>query len=93
MELIYYRDSNGKIYRYHLPPGDLTKEKLAIEMARFNERYDAKVFCQEIEEGSLEMYLFEQAQIRKRFPKGLVQDALDSLAEARGAIECLDVEG
>lgn len=92
MKLIYYRDKGGKILRYHLPPKDWTPEQLEAEMEKFNEIGDAKVFCQEIEENSLEMHLYEMAQYRKRFPKDVIQDALDALEAARDAIQCLETE-
>ena len=92
MKLIYYRDKAGKILRYHLPPEKMTQEQLEASMAEFNEKGDAKVYLHEIEEGSLEMHLYEQAQYRKRFPKEVVQQALDALEEARDAIRCLEWE-
>jgi len=93
MQLIYYRDKNGKILRHHLPPKNLTPERLAAEMAKFNEKGDEKVFLQEIEEGSLEMHLYEMAKYRRRFPQEVVQAALDAIDEARDAINCLESEG
>ena len=92
MQLIYYREKDGKILRYHLPPKDWTPEQIKAEMEKFNEKGDAKVFCQEILEGSLEMHLYEMAQYRKRFPKDVIQDALDALEAARDAIQCLETE-
>ena len=92
MLLIYYRDKNGKILRYHLPPKDWTPEQLNAEMEKFNEKGDVKVFCQEIEENSLEMHLYKKAQFHRRFPKEVVRAALDALEEARNAIECIETE-
>lgn len=92
MKLIYYRDKNGKILRYQLPPKKMTQEQLEAAMAEFNETGDAKVYLHEIEEGSLEMYLYEQAQYRKRFSKEAVQQALDAPEEAKDAIRCLEWE-
>lgn len=93
MLLIYYRNKDGgDILRYHLPPKNMTPEQLKAEMAKFNEDGDAKVYCQEIKENSLEMFLYEKAQYRKRFTKEVITAALDAISEARDAIECLDVE-
>ena len=50
MKLIYYRDGEGKIIRYHLPPKELAPEQLEAEMAKFNKLGDTKVYAQEIEE-------------------------------------------
>lgn len=91
MKLIYYRDGNGKIIRHHLPPKDMTPEQLEAEMAKFNEQGDAKVYAQEIAEDSLEMYLFECAQKRKRFTEETVEAAKDAIREALDAIDCLEV--
>lgn len=93
MILIYYRDKNGKILRYHLPPEGWTQEKLEAEMAKFNAPdRDAKVFQQEIKEDSLEMFLYESAGRRRRYPKELIEAALDAISEARDAIIGLDME-
>lgn len=92
MQLIYYRDGNGKILRYHLPPKDWTLEKLEAEIADFNEKGDSKAYLQNIEEGTLAMHLYEQAQNRKKFPKEVVMAALDALEEAQDAIRCLEWE-
>lgn len=93
MTLIYYRDGNGKIIRYHLPPKELSPERLAEEMERFNATGDAKVYTHEIKEDSLEMFLYEKAQYHKRYPKEIIQAALDAIEEARDAINCLELEG
>lgn len=92
MILIYYKNKNGKIMRHHLPPKDWTKEQLEAEMAKFNEQGDTKVYAQEIEEGSLEMHLYEMAQYRKRYPQEIIRAALDAIDEARDAINCLEAE-
>lgn len=92
MTLVYYRNGNGKIIRYHLPPKEWTTEQLAAEMAKFNEKGDAKVYAQEIQEDSLEMYLYERAEHQKRYPKEIIQAALDAIEEARDAINCLEAE-
>ena len=92
MRLIYYRDGNGKILRNHLPPKGWTQEQIETAVAEFNEKGDAKAYIHEIEEGSLEMYLYEQAQLRKKFPKEIVMQALDALEEAQDAIRCLEWE-
>lgn len=92
MLLIFYRDKSGKILRHHLPPKDMTSEQLTAEMAKFNEKGDVKVYSKEIEEGSLEMYLFEKAQYRRHFAKEVVRAALDAIEEARDCISCLEEE-
>ena len=92
MQLIYYRDGNGKILRHHLPPKDWTLEKLEAQIAEFNEKDDTKAYLQNIEEGTLAMHLYEQAQLRKKFPKEVVLQALDALEEAQDAIRCLEWE-
>lgn len=91
MILIYYRDNDGKIVRHHLPHKDMTPEQLAAAMEEFNERGDTKVYAQEIEEGSLEMYLYERAQKQKRFTEQSIEDAKDAIREALNAIEYLEV--
>jgi len=91
MKLIYYRDGEGKIIRYHLPPKELAPEQLEAEMAKFNKLGDTKVYAQEIEEGSLEMRLWEDTQKRRRFVEQTVEDAKDAIREALNAIECLEV--
>lgn len=91
MILIYYRDNDGKIVRHHLPHKDMTPEQLAAAMEEFNERGDTKVYAQEIEEGSLEMYLWECAQKQKRFTEETVQAARDAIREALDCIDCLEV--
>ena len=90
MKLIYYRDGEGKIIRYHLPPKEWTPEKLEAEMAKFNETGDAKVYAQEIAEDSLEMYLYKRAEHQRCYPKEIIQAALDAIEEARDAINCLE---
>lgn len=90
MLLIFYRDKTGKILRYHLPPKGMTPEQLTEEMAKFNERNDTQVYSKEIEEGSLEMHLFERAQYRRLYSQGIIQAALDAIAEARDCINCLE---
>ena len=92
MQLIYYRDGNGKILRHHLPPKGWTQEQLEAEVAKFNEHGESKAYIHEIEEGSLEMHLYEKAQLRKKFPKENVMQALDALEEAQDAIRCLEWE-
>lgn len=92
MTLIYYRNGNGKIVRYHLPPKGMTPEQLKTAMEEFNAKGDDKVYAQEIEEGSLEMCLYERAQYQLRFPKEAIQAALDAIEEARDAINCLEAE-
>ena len=93
MLLIYYRDKGGKILRHHLPPKEMTLEQIEAAIAEFNEKGDTKAYCQTIKDGSLEMHLYEQAQLRKRFPKEIVMQALDALEEAQDAIRCLEWEG
>ena len=92
MTLIYYKNKDGKVYHFHLPTKEMTPEKLKNAMERFNEKGDAKVYTREIEEGSLEMLLVESAMRSKLFPKQAIMDALDAIAEARDAIECLNTE-
>ena len=92
MQVIYYRDGNGKILRHHLPPKGWTFEQIESAIAEFNEHGEAKAYLKNIEEGSLEMHLYEQAQLRKKFPKDVVMQALDALEEAQDAIRCLEWE-
>ena len=93
MTLIYYRDKDGKILRYQQMPKGWTLEQLEAEMEKFNKVGDVKVYRHEVEDGSLEMFLFEKAKYRKRYSKEIIRAALDAIEEARDAIDCIDVEG
>lgn len=94
MQIIYYRTSeDGKVVRYHLPPKGMTPEQIETEISKFNEKGDAKAYIYNIEEGSVEMFLYEQAQYRRRFPKEIIESALDAISEARDAVLCLEQEG
>lgn len=93
MTLVYYRNGNGKITGYHLPPRDLSPEQLETAIAEFNKKGEKKAYLQEIEEDSLEMHLYERAQYQKRYPKEVIRAALDAIDEAKDAIYCLEQEG
>lgn len=90
MKLIYYRDGNGKILRHHLPPKDMTPKQLEEAVAEFNTKNTTQASIRDIEEGSLEMYLYESAQKQRRFTEETIQAALDAIEEARDAINCLE---
>ena len=92
MTLVYYRDGNGKVIRHHLPPKGLTQKQLEEAVAEFNVKNTTQAFIQEIQDDSLEMHLFERAQYQRRFPKEVIQAALDAIEEARDAINCLEAE-
>ena len=92
MKLIYYRNKDGKILRHHLPPKGMSPEQLETAMAEFNEKGEEQVYLHEIEEGSLEMHLYEMAQYHRRFPQEVIRAALDAIDEARDAINCLEAE-
>lgn len=92
MKLIYYRDGEGNIKRYHLPPPQMSEEELTAAIEAFNAKGEKKAFCAEIEENSLEMFLFEKARWQKRFPKLMIEEALEALSEARDAIQMLEAD-
>ena len=54
-----------------------------------------KAFCAKIEENSLEMFLYEKARWQRRFPKLMIEEALETLealSEARDAIQMLEAD-
>ena len=93
MQIVYYRTSEGgKVVRYHLAPKGMTLEQIETEISKFNEKGEAKAYLYNIEEESIVMFLYEQAQYRRRFPKEIIESALDAISEARDAILCLEQE-
>lgn len=92
MILIYYKNKDGKIVRHHPARDGRTLEQLqdAVEIYN-NNGHDQKAYIQEIQEDSLEMYLWEYAQKQKRFTEETVQAARDAIREALDCIDCLEV--
>lgn len=92
MILVYYRDVAGKIVRHHTVRDGETLENIQSLVEHYNDTYqDRTAYVQDIQEDSLEMYLFECAQKKKLFTEQTIEDAKDAIREALSAIECLEV--
>lgn len=92
MILIYYKNNDGKIVRHHPARNGETLEQLQALAEEYNSKcLNQKAFIQEIQEDSLEMYLWECAQKQKRFTEETVQAARDAIREALYCIDCLEV--
>lgn len=89
MIVAYYTNDEGRIVRHHKIPDDMNPLELQEKIAEYNKKSRDKAQVKEIEDGSLEAYLFDLANRKLRLNKETVQDALDALLEARGLIEGL----
>lgn len=89
MIVVYYTNADGVIFRHHKVPDDMNPLELQEKIAEYNKKSPDKARVKEIEDGSLEAYLFDLANRKLRLNKETVQDALDALLEARGLIEGL----
>lgn len=92
MILIYYRNNDGQIISHHPARDGRTLEQLQAAAEEYNSNgRTQKAYIQEIQEDSLEMYLWEYAQKQKRFTEETVQAARDAIREALDCIDCLEV--
>lgn len=89
MIVAYYTNADGVIFKHHKVPDDMNPLELQEKIAEYNKKSPDKARVKEIEDGSLEAYLFGLANRKLRLNKETVQDALDALLEARGLIEGL----
>ena len=89
MTIVYYTNDEGRIVRHHKVPDDMNPFELQEKIADYNKKCPDRAHAKEIEDGSLEAYLFDLANRKLRLNKETVQDALDALQEARGLIEGL----
>ncbi|MBQ3557834.1 MAG: hypothetical protein IJA11_08595 [Oscillospiraceae bacterium] len=89
MTVAYYTNDEGVILRHHKVSDDMNPLELQEKIAEYNKKSRDKAHVHQIQEGSLEAYLFDLANKKLRLNKETVQDALDALSEARNHIECL----
>ena len=63
MQLVYYRNQEGKITSHHNVPKDWTPEYLKEQIEKYNSTNSPshKAFLVEVEDGSFEQYLLETA--------------------------------
>lgn len=89
MIIVYYTNADGIIFKHHKIPDDMNSLELQEKIEEYNKKCPDRAHAKEIEDGSLEAYLFDLANRKKRLSKETVQDALDAIWEARGLVECL----
>ena len=105
MQLVYYRNQEGKITSHHNVPKDWTPEYLKEQIEKYNSTNSPshKAFLVEVEDGSFEQYLLDSLhrKYRPRFSArhetarlaaDTIQAAKDALGEALDCIESLEVK-
>lgn len=94
MIIIYYRDAAGKIVRAHKAKEGQTMAGIAPLVVEYNAK--AKENCgrlataAEVPDDSLEAYLLNVTNERKKWDREIVQDAIDALQQALYAVRCLE---
>ena len=95
MIIIYYRDDAGKITRAHAPREGQTMADIAPLVVNYNahahETNGSTAVAAEVPDDSLEAYLFNLANQRKKWDREKVQDAIEALRAALDLVR--DLEG
>ena len=70
MQLVYYRNQEGKITSHHNVPKDWTPEYLKEQIEKYNSTNSPshKAFLVEVEDGSFEQYLLDSLHRKYRLP-------------------------
>lgn len=89
MTIAYYTNDEGRIVRHHKIPDGMDPLELQEKIAEYNKKSRDKAHVHQIQEGSLEAYLFDLANKKLRLNKETVQDALDALSQASSLVKCL----
>lgn len=90
VNLICYRDSEGKITQHSAVPSEWTAKELTLRVSEYNSRnigLSAEVVT--IAPGSFEAYLWKCLKEAKQCAANDIQDALDAIDAARAAIQDL----
>ena len=68
MQLVYYRNQEGKITSHHNVPKDWTPEYLKEQIEKYNSTNSSshKAFLVEVEDGSFEQYLLDSLHRKYR---------------------------
>ena len=94
MQLVYYRNQEGKITSHHNVPKDWTPEYLKEQIEKYNSTNSPshKAFLVEVKDGSFEQYLLDSLHRKYRLAADAIQAAKDALGEALDCIESLEVK-
>ena len=92
MIIIYYRDADGKIVRHHTPPEDWTMETVQERINQYNMEptNKATVYALQVEDESIEAYLYHKAQERAKWDKEALREAIGAIEDALDAVRGLE---
>lgn len=93
MLIVYYKTPKGKITNAHKLPSHINAAdapKIVEEYNNKPENEKQKAYIADLQEGSLERYLYERSERKIQYSKEAIEDAIDALDRARDCINCLE---
>lgn len=94
MIIIYYRDvdADGKITRAHTPPEDWTLEETQERINQYNSEHGHRstVHALQVEDGSIEAYLYQRANERAKWDREALQEAISAIEDALDTVRGLE---
>lgn len=90
MQIVYYRDAEGKIRHHHDAPDGMTEERLKAEVEKFNQSDRGRTaHVIDVDAGSFCEYLIQRVKQGNRYTAETIEAAKDAIREALDAVESL----